>query len=216
MQLATDQRKTVFVARQPILDQSGRVFGYELLYRGSAGETACTTSGDLAGARVLTDAVLALGLDTLTCGLPAFVNLTKRLLVSDAGTLLPASSTVLELREDIAVDDDVVKACKRLHEVGYALALDDYSPHSGAEVLLPYVKFVKVDVLQTPARAREVLARQLQPRGIHLIAEKVETAQVAKDAAAVGYCLFQGYYFCKPVRVRWPREGSPISICSRR
>src|SRR6266498_2810953 len=104
MAIGLDRRTALCVARQPILDHTGRVFGYELLYRGDPVATECLASGDLAGARVLSDAVLALGLETLTCGLPAFINLTRHLLLNDAGTLLPAEGTVLELREDIPVD----------------------------------------------------------------------------------------------------------------
>src|SRR5262245_40257436 len=80
---------TLCVARQPILDPNERVFGYELLYRAAPGDTACTTDGDLAGARVLTDAVLDIGLDTLTGGRLAFINLTRALLVGEGSTIVP-------------------------------------------------------------------------------------------------------------------------------
>src|SRR6185436_15634184 len=99
-----DGRASICVARQPILDSIGRVFGYELLYRGTFDAVDCTAAGDLAGARVLSDALLSLGLDALTCGRPAFVNFTRSLLLSEAGELLPAASTVIEIREDVAVD----------------------------------------------------------------------------------------------------------------
>src|SRR3990172_8078336 len=98
MHLNLDPRDTICVARQPIVDQSGKVFGYELLYRGGTDDTTCTAAGDLAAARVFNDAVLNLGLDTLTAGHLAFVNLTRPLLVDDAATLLPPSATVLEVR----------------------------------------------------------------------------------------------------------------------
>ncbi len=81
MSIELDSRNTVCVARQPILDLAGRVYGYELLYRGSADATACTADGDIAGARVLSDAVLALGLDVLTNGRLAFINFTRSLLI---------------------------------------------------------------------------------------------------------------------------------------
>ena len=111
-------RQSVYVARQPILNDAGRAFGYELLYRGSASATACTGPGDVVGAQVLTNAVLALGLDTLTQGLPAFVNLTRQLLVTDAATLLPPDAVVLEVLEDIVVDAEVIEACQRLKKAG--------------------------------------------------------------------------------------------------
>jgi c-di-GMP-related signal transduction protein len=193
-----DARSAVCVARQPILDHVGRVYGYELLYRAETDSVDCTASGDLAGARVLSDAVQALGLDALTCGRPAFVNFTRSLLLSDAGTLLPPTSMVIEVREDVEIDADVMNACRRLYGLGFALALDDFVPGSPAEALMPFATFVKVDVLAIGSAERVALAKRLLPLGIRLVAEKVETAEMAAEARAAGYRLFQGYYFCRP------------------
>jgi EAL and modified HD-GYP domain-containing signal transduction protein len=198
MSIELDSRNTVCVARQPILDLAGRVYGYELLYRGSADATACTVEGDIAGARVLSDAVLALGLDVLTNGRLAFINFTRSLLLNGAGTLLPPTSMVIELREDIEVDDALIELCRNLHGRGFALALDDFVPGSSAEAIIPYASFVKVDVLAIPAAERKKLAARLVPRGIRMIAEKVETAEIVEEARSHGYRLFQGYYFCRP------------------
>ncbi|HLB44936.1 MAG TPA: HDOD domain-containing protein [Candidatus Limnocylindrales bacterium] len=210
MHLNLDPRDTICVARQPIVDQSGKVFGYELLYRGGTDDTTCTAAGDLAAARVFNDAVLNLGLDTLTAGHLAFVNLTRPLLVDDAATLLPPSATVLEVREDVPIDGAVLEACRRLHGLGYALALDDFTADSDAEALLPFAKFVKVDVLSTPIDAWARLARRLLSGGVRLIAEKAETADVVQTAGAAGYTLFQGYFFCKP------RTFSAAAVPARR
>src|SRR5712671_7538854 len=109
--VGSDSRKALSVARQPILDRKGQIFGHELLYRQSLDATTCTDRGDPAGARTLSDAVLSVGLDALTCGLPAFVNLTHQLLLGGAGTLLPHDVVVLELREDVPVDDEVIETC---------------------------------------------------------------------------------------------------------
>lgn len=197
-QINMDPRDRVCVARQPILFPSGQIFGYELLYRAGATDTACTASGDLAGARVLTDALLNLGLENLTDGRIAFLNLTRELLLAGAADLLPRTTSVLELREDITIDREVIEACKQLHARNYALALDDFEPGSAAEMLMPYVQYVKVDVLLTTVAQRFELARRLLPLGIKLVAEKVETEGEAAEVRKAGYGLLQGYFFCRP------------------
>ena len=73
----------VHVARQAILDARGHVVGYELLYRGSVRDTACTVEGDVAGATVLTGAMLDLRLETLTDGRTPFINITRSMLLND-------------------------------------------------------------------------------------------------------------------------------------
>jgi EAL and modified HD-GYP domain-containing signal transduction protein len=187
------------VARQPILDHVGRVYGYELLYyRAATDAVDCTAPGDIAGARVLSDALLTLGLDVLTGRRRAFMNFTRGLLLGNAATLLPKESTVVEVREDVAIDNEVIEACRNLQSLGFALALDDFVPGSAAEALLPFATFVKVDVFQVGPGARKQLAQRLRPKGLWLIAEKVETAEIVAQSRAAGYRLFQGYYFCRP------------------
>src|SRR5581483_11127163 len=141
MEPNVDLRDGVYVARQPILDAAGQVFGYELLYRAAAHHTRCEDAGDSCAARVLNDAVLTLGLDTLTGGRRAFINLTRQMLLDDVAALLPPEGVVIEVVESVDVDDAVVEACRRLWADGYALALDDFTLNSNAEALLPYARF---------------------------------------------------------------------------
>jgi EAL and modified HD-GYP domain-containing signal transduction protein len=192
-----DTRRAVRVVRQPILDVAGRLFAYELLYRESAHHDSCTETGDQATARVLTDAIQAIGLATLTNGRPAFINFTRHLLVSNAATLLPPKGIVIEIREDVPGDPEVVASCKHLRAAGYALALDDFVEGSEAETLLPFVNYVKLDMLTTPIQSVPALVKRLP--GTKLIAERVETPDMHAAAKKAGFRLFQGYYFCRPV-----------------
>ena len=189
----SDDSTTFYVARQPILDERGRVFGYELLYRHAAGATTCTADGDLASARVLTGAVLDLGLETLTSGRQAFLNVTRPLLLGQLDTLIPPEGVVIELLESVAVDEQVIETCRGLRAKGYQLALDDFVPGSDAEALLPFVSYVKVDVLATPPSVVNELAVRLGASDVRLLAEKVESREVYEQTRGAGYSLFQGY-----------------------
>jgi EAL and modified HD-GYP domain-containing signal transduction protein len=194
-----DPTQLTYVARQPILDEARQVFGYELLYRAAQADTVATfTNADEASARVFTDTLLTMGFDTLTDGRKGFMNVSRSLLLSEAASLTPPAQSVLELLETIEADPEVIDACRTLKTSGYTLALDDFVPAGGADRLLPYVKLVKVDVLSTAAEVRAAIARRLLPRGIKMLAEKVETLEMFDAARADGYTLFQGYFFCKP------------------
>ena len=81
MAVGLDTRPLISVARQPILDRRGQIFGHELLYRHSPDASSCRSTSDAVGAEMLSDAVLSIGLDVLTSGRPAFINLTHRLLL---------------------------------------------------------------------------------------------------------------------------------------
>jgi c-di-GMP-related signal transduction protein len=198
MAVPLDPRQSVHIARQPILDAKKRVYGYELLYRAQQTDRACTTAGDLAAARVVTDALLGIGLDALTGGVPAFLNFTRDLLLANVAELLPPKDVVIELREDIVVDDQVIQACVDLKAKGYTIALDDFVADSDAEALLPYATFVKLDVHGTPPIIWQPLAHRLASTSARVVAERVETADIVADAQDAGCTLFQGYYFCRP------------------
>lgn len=195
MSVAAEQ---VHVARQPILDARQQVFGYELLHRGNAGATAFAGNGDYASAQVIGDTLLAIGLDTLTDGRRAFVNLANETLLSDASSVLDPEQVVLEILEHVPATPETIDMCQSLTSRGYALALDDFEPGSQAEAFLPHARFVKLDMLALePSLLQETAARMLR-QGISVIAEKVETMADFERAKAVGCSLFQGYYFCRP------------------
>jgi c-di-GMP-related signal transduction protein len=198
MTVPLDPRQSVHIARQPILDANRKVCGYELLYRAPGADPAGAPSDDLVASRVLTDALQAIGLDALTGGAPAFLNFTRPLLLENAAALLAPKDVVIELRDDIVVDAEVIEACRDLKERGYTVALDDFVADSGAEALLPFATFIKLDVRDTPPIIWQPLAHRLASRSVHVVAERVETVDVVSQARDAGCTLFQGYYFCRP------------------
>ena len=187
-----------FVARQPIVDDRLQVFGYELLCRNGDPDAPWVGPRNEASARVVDDAVLSIGLETLTMGKRAFLNMSRDVLVSDALSLLPPEQIVLEILEDVPPDREVMAICRSLHKRGYAIALDDFQPGTPAEVLLPFVKFVKVDVRTIPSKTLFALSARLKSFGARLVAEKVETPETFHAARAAGCTLHQGYFFCRP------------------
>ena len=196
MAVSVDQ---VHVARQPILDARQQVFGYELLYRAEAQHDSCVDTGASVSAKVIGDALLGIGFDTLTDGRRAFINLDIHTLLADASGLLDPEQVVLEILESVAVTPEVVAMCASLRDRGYAIALDDFVPGSAAEALVPFARFVKLDVLHLRGEDLLPTTRRLLTAGATVLAEKVETAVAFERAKAAGCSLFQGYYFCRPV-----------------
>src|SRR5262245_11205713 len=125
MQASNTVDRLVHLARQPILDGQGQLFGYELLYRGDAADTSCLLQNGTATARVLTDALHNMGLQAVTAGKLAFINVSSDILLGDP-SILPRDGVVIELLETVVVTDEVVAVCKSLRMQGYALALDDF------------------------------------------------------------------------------------------
>lgn len=187
----------LFVARQPILDKTGRVYGYELLYRKSETQgPERGTSGDVATAAVI-DSIFSLGFETLASGKRAFINVSRRLLLEGVPSVLPKDRVVLELGTDIEADSEVLSACRELKKAGYTLAIDDFSLNAWTAELVPLADFIKVDFLQ--ARESSVrLPAIASGEGPTLVAKRIETAERFKEAVMGGYDLFQGFFLGKP------------------
>ncbi len=187
-----------FIARQPIFDRDLNVYGYELLFR-SGLVNACTEPDlDRAASKVIADSLQLTSIETLTGGRKAFINLTREVLVQEFSLALPRGLTVLEILEGVAPDEEVLHACERLKEAGFGLALDDFVYKPESEPLVRMADVVKVDFLSSKPPERESMARRLAPRGIELLAEKLETQAELENARKLGYKFFQGYFFARP------------------
>jgi len=189
----------VFVGRQPILDRQRQTFAYELLFRSSLRADHAAAADDAATADVIANSVLTIGLDKLTDGRWAFINVTRGLLLAGTPWMLPPDKVVIELLEDIEADAEVVAACHELRRAGYAIALDDFVPTERNAQLLEFADFVKVDLLHAhdhaSARRFADMARLGRPA---LLAEKVETVETFDRAMLDGYKYFQGFFFGRP------------------
>jgi c-di-GMP-related signal transduction protein len=187
-----------YIARQPIFDAGFDVFGYELLFRSGPENFFSYDHGDTASRKVMSDSLCVHGLEALTAGRRAFVNVTRRVLVDELYSILPPESTALEVLETIPPDDEVIRACRTARENGYLLALDDFVFDPRYEPFLPEMDIIKVDWLATTATQRRAIASRAETGGFDVLAEKVESYDDVHEAARLGCRYFQGFFFCVP------------------
>lgn len=189
-----------FIARQPIFDQMQRVIGYELLFRSDLDNYCKAVDMTLASSTVISDSLSIFGIDQLTNGKRAFINLCRESLLSGVTALLPRNGVTIEIIETVEPDEAVIDACRRLKAEGFRIALDDFVDRPEMRPLLELADYIKIDVLVTPVdELARVTARLLQqfPQ-TWLLAEKVETREVFDRCAKLGLSLFQGYFFARP------------------
>ncbi len=199
----------VFVARQPIFDDANKRVAYELLYRSSQTATSAGfVSGDAMCSDTALHSVVSIGLDRLTAGTTAFVNITREHLLGELHKLFDPSEVVLELLESIDGDEEIVDACRRAVADGYTIALDDYDARESLDTLLPFAKIIKLDVLNRDLPAMQPLVTRLLGMGLVLLAERVETREVHLACQAMGCTLFQGYVFSRPETL----DGRSMSV----
>ena len=189
-----------YVARQPIFDREEQVIGYELLFRDGL-ENAFSGNLDEAS-RATLDRSLLVGLDVLCDGRRDFVNCTRDTLIKGLVTLLPATSTVVEVLETVPADPDVVAACRNLKEAGYTIALDDYVTNDPREALADIADIIKVEMQLTTEEQQLELIKRFGPWRCRMLAEKIETRAEFVRARDQGFVYFQGYFFRRPEMMR--------------
>jgi len=184
------------VARQPIFDCEQKVFGYELLFRDSL-ENCFTGDADEAS-RATLDRSLVTGLDVLCDGRRAFVNCTRDTLIKGLVTLLPSTSTIIEILESVPSDPDVMAACHSLKQQGYMIALDDYIAGDRRAPLADMADIIKVDLKLTTLQERQELIKHFGPWRCRMLAEKVESYSEFVESRDQGFVYFQGFFFRRP------------------
>jgi c-di-GMP-related signal transduction protein len=191
-----DKLPVRYVARQPIFDREEKVFGYELLFRDRL-ENCFIGDADEAS-RATLDRSLVMGLDVLCDGRRAFVNCTRDTLIKGLVTLLPSTSTVVEILETVPSDPDIMAACQALKAQGYMIALDDYIAGDRRAPLTEMADIIKVDLQLTTDEQRDQLVKEFGPWRCRMLAEKVETPNQFAQARDQGFVYFQGYFFRRP------------------
>jgi EAL and modified HD-GYP domain-containing signal transduction protein len=199
-QVPAPSQQLRYVARQPIFDREKRVFGYELLFRDGVENAFIGGDADMASRATLDRSVLV-GLDMLCDGKRAFVNCTRDTLIKGLVTLLPPTSTVVEILETVTPDPDVMAAVERLKEAGYMIALDDFVTGDPREPLAEVADIIKVELKLTTAAQQSAMVKRYGPWKRRMLAEKVETQEEFTAAKEMGFVYFQGYFFRRPEMV---------------
>ncbi|QDQ86690.1 HDOD domain-containing protein [Alcaligenaceae bacterium SJ-26] len=184
------------VALQPICDGALRHVADELLYRAGVNARYAQVDDDMmVTARVCNAAFYETGIEKLVGRRKLFFNAPREWLLRPE--LLPpdASQVVVEVLESVTGEPAVIEALRRMRRLGYEVALDDFVLTPATRPLLEVASIVKVDMLK-PLRLDDILL--YRNRGIRLLAEKVEDMETFERCRALGFELFQGYFYARP------------------
>ena len=155
----------------------------------------------MASLEVINNSLFAAEIGQIGGGRRVFINFDRNLLLSDAASVLHPKEVVIEILENTEIDNELLEACRKLRERGYLLAADDICSPDDMKPLLDVVDFIKVDFRQSTRADQQRLIDTYGKRHTCL-AEKLETQEEFEAARKLGYHLFQGYFFARPVVVK--------------
>ena len=192
----------IFLGRQPILDRNQQLVAYELLFRSGGKNSAQVVDNLSATSSVISHAFVDIGIDSVLGNCRGFINCDEALLLSDILEILPPQKIVLEVLETVEITPEIIERCRDFKERGFTLALDDFVNYADKfRPLLDLVEIVKVDLQPLDNAGLRETTTKLRQWHVQLLAEKVETRELADVCLGLGYNLFQGYYFARPTIV---------------
>jgi c-di-GMP-related signal transduction protein len=189
----------VFMALQPIFNESLRVIGYEILFRSGphAISEGFEPGDDSLG--VIGNTLLVSGIEKLAGGKKAFINFGKNLLGSEISFKLPAKYTAIKISGDICLNETELEQCRKLHDKGYTVIFDEsIFQRLTLNELSDFVDIVKVNLGNENDDDRKNLIATLRKKRIKCLAEKLETRDEYSRALKLGCAYFEGYFFCEP------------------
>lgn len=199
----------IYLARQPVIDRAGQLYGFELLFRRGDTTSSDIKDGMKATSTVIGHMLTEMGVAQVLGKLRGFLNVNADFLHSELVDLLQPERMILEVLECTQIDDALLNRCADLRKRGFDLALDDYGgDFAHIEPLLPMLSFIKIDLPHVEeAKLAEICVSLRKNQRIKLIAEKVETREQMELCREAGIDYFQGYYFAKPEVLSARRTG---------
>lgn len=195
--------KSLYFARQPILDIHGRTYAYELLYRSSSQQRITEMPDDRsATAHVLVNTLNLVGLENILGNALAFINVDQNLLMDEMIFSVPKEHFVLEILETVKINDALIARMLELKELGYRFALDDVDCSKeyilNFQPIFEYIDIVKIDITIVDEERLPRFLELFKKFNIKILAEKVETQDEFDRYKTFGCDYFQGFFFAKP------------------
>lgn len=190
-----------FVARQAIFDNQMNTVGYELLFRDSMTNRFPDVSSEQATTQLIEEQFFGAPVGRKNETNSVYVNFPHQLIVDGLAETLPKNRVVIEILETSTPDHKLLIAVKRLHTLGFRLALDDFTMSPEWDAFIPYINVIKFDVQKNTAQEIDqyISNNHQRLRTTVLLAEKVESNEEYETFKKMGFKLFQGYFFSKPV-----------------
>jgi EAL and modified HD-GYP domain-containing signal transduction protein len=208
----------VYLGRQPILDRHRRTYAYALLYRNGERNESFFCDPDHATGQVLELTMLEWGFDRVVGDRFGFVNVAAKHLDDRLLSLLPAGRAVIIIDSpyfDVVAERAIRDA--RLRGLRFAVSLTEPVEAARAASISELFDFVRIDVLglgDGPLSEVVTSTRRQFPRAL-LIAGRVDDDARFATTCALGFDLFQGFFFAKPTVMQRARRpaSSVAALC---
>lgn len=196
----TEERayESIFVARQPIFDESNETWGYMLLFRDSDdADRAVFTDDSEATMNLVANLPLCGGIGGSEARL--MIHFTADDVIRGVHNAVPLPNAVIILDECTVITDELLEALREIKRNGQEIAVNNFEGRAGCEPLDEMADILLVDMLDKEEADLQQVAAKAQVFGSPLIiAKRVGDADALELARKVGFPLFHGFFFKTP------------------
>ena len=193
-----------FLGRQPLLDRNGEIIGYEIRIKKAApppGEGAKLLQQMID--EMLLSSLEDLNIQKLRGEKQVFASISPASLHTAFLDRIDGNGIVLTFTPPEGPLEALIERCKELHELGYRFALTQLQYREALDELLPLVDTIRIDPTLYDSMQLGELSVKIRSQGdFQLLADHVESEELYIACHKLGFDLFQGYFFAKPLPVQ--------------
>ena len=187
------------LARQPVFDREGTLWGHELLFRRNYEDNSAVFTDANQATLTVAAGMFSAPWKFFHCSRRILLNFGQQSILEKVPYAFPHSQTIIQVNEDITTNVNLLTTLIDLKKDGYTIAIDNFSGRANPKVLLDLIDMVIIDVLDKAITEVEQQAQQAkQFSKALLLAKKVETKSMHNVAKDLGFHLFQGFFFKRP------------------
>ncbi len=191
------------IARQPIVNERGSLFAYDLLSLVQGFDTQVTST-------LINAMQSSIGFDKAVGKRLGFVRVDKTFVMHDLLDLIPKDRVIYSIL-DTEFDDDFVYRLKQLKSMGYRLGINDCFVDAMVikklERVFNYIEFIKIDISKSRHLRRDDILH-IKSFGIKVIASKIDSHDIHAECVSNGFDYYQGFFISKPKAI----ENAPLTI----
>ena len=195
---ADGNRIAVSIGRQPVFDETRRLWGYELFCVGTAESTRSGFPEEVnAAICVQSEAYMCLQQITER-GRKVIVDFTEKSILENLPYALPPALAALKVSEAVCGKPSAIDALTGLKSEGYLIAVQGFSGNPGCAPLYELANVISIDV---DSCGREALAGRILPARLYkaaLLARNVNDPAHFVMCQNAGFTLFHGGFFKAP------------------
>ncbi len=189
---------SVSIARQPVFDQNGRLWGYDLFCIGSQGNQAGESAEPLNAAVCMASGASIHLKQILQGGKKAIVDFVNESIAEHLPYALPPVLTVIKIDERISQQDSALEVLQRLKTDGYLVAIGGFTGDPIHDSLYSLADIIEIAVKD---RTENLVDRDIASAGkfqAQLLASRVLDRKSYEACRKFGFHLFSGPFFKYP------------------